>query len=162
MSGGISSVLVEHIHVHASKIGIELKTAIGRGGYVNDILVSDVYMRHVGQGIKAIGHCMSHPDDEFDRHALPVVSEITFKDIVGVNITTAGYFLGIEESPFTSICLSNVSFDSDASASWHCRDVLGSSVDVLPKPCSELVSSSSDLFRDCFVFSRSSSRVADL
>lgn len=166
MSGGISSVLVENIHVHDSKIGIELKTAVGRGGYVKGIFVSDVYMRDVGQGIRATGHCMSHPDDEFDPNALPFVSEITFRDIVGVNITMAGYFLGIEQLPFTSICLSNVSFalDSDTSASWRCRDVLGSSVDVSPKPCPELVSSSSSsgLSGDCFVFSRSSSQVVDI
>lgn len=164
MSGGISSILVEHIYVHDSRIGIELKTAIGRGGYVRDIFISDVYMENVRQGIKATGQCKSHPDDKFDPQALPVVSDITFRDIVGVNITTAGKFLGIDESPFTSICLSNVSFylNSDPSKSWRCINVLGSSIDVSPKPCPELLSSSSSSSPDCFIFSHPSSKVADL
>ncbi|KAI3460782.1 hypothetical protein Pfo_017445 [Paulownia fortunei] len=164
MSGGISNILVEHLHVHDSRIGIELKTAIGRGGYMRDIFLSDVYMENVRQGIKATGQCKSHPDDKFDPQALPVVRDITFTDIVGVNITTAGKFLGIDESPFTSICLSNVSFsiNSDPSASWLCANVLGSSIDVSPKPCPELLSSSSSSSSDCFIISHPSNQVADL
>ncbi|KAL2535268.1 Pectin lyase-like superfamily protein [Forsythia ovata] len=143
MSGGISSILVENLHVLDSPIGIELKTARGRGGYIKGINISDVFMENVQQGIKATGQWESHPDDKFDPSALPVVSEITFTDITGINITTAGYFSGIKESPFTSICLSNVSLSvtSDPSTSWVCSDVSGSSKNVSPKPCPELQSS---------------------
>ncbi|KAK4407946.1 putative polygalacturonase [Sesamum angolense] len=164
MSGGISNILVEHLHVYNSLVGIELKTAIGRGGYMQDIFVSDVYMENVRQGIEATGQWNSHPDDEFDPDALPVVSDITFRDIVGVNISTAGNFLGIDEMPFTSICLSNVSFsiNSDPSLSWLCANVLGSSINVSPEPCPQLLSSSSGASHDCFIFSRPSSRVSDL
>ncbi|KAL0370638.1 UNVERIFIED_CONTAM: putative polygalacturonase [Sesamum angustifolium] len=164
MSGGISHILVEHLHVYNSLVGIELKTAVGRGGYMKDIFVSDVYMENVRQGIEATGQWNSHPDDEFDPDALPVVSDITFTDIVGVNMSTAGNFLGIDEMPFTSICLSNVSFsiNSDPSVSWLCANVLGSSINVSPEPCPQLLSSSSGASRDCFIFSRPSSRVADL
>ncbi|KAG8370629.1 hypothetical protein BUALT_Bualt13G0003200 [Buddleja alternifolia] len=141
MSGGISGILVEHLQVHDSLIGIELKTAVGRGGYIKDIFLSDIHMENVRQGIKATSQCKSHPDDKFDPNALPVVSEITFKDVVGVNITKAGEFVGMDENPFTSICLSSVSFDvtSDPSLSWACENIIGSSVDVSPEPCPELV-----------------------
>lgn len=164
MSGGISSILVEHLQVHDSATGIELKTAKGRGGYIKDIFVSHVYMENVQNGIKATGQCTSHPDDGFDPHALPVVSNITFRDIVGVNITTAGIFSGIDESPFTSLCLSNVSFSvtSDPSSSWICTNVVGSSIDVSPEPCPELQNSSSTPSSDCFVFSHPNSQVAVL
>ncbi|KAL3849731.1 hypothetical protein ACJIZ3_011613 [Penstemon smallii] len=160
MSGGISDILIEHLHIHDSAIGIELKTARGRGGYIENILVSDVYMENIQQGIKATGQCTSHPDDNFDPYALPVVSDITFKDIAGVNITAAGNFSGIYESPFTSICLSNITFSvtSDPSTSWVCVNVIGSSLDVSPEPCPELQSSSSD----CFIFLNSHSQVAVL
>ncbi|KAG6422316.1 hypothetical protein SASPL_118884 [Salvia splendens] len=164
MSGGISSILVEHIHVHDSQVGIELKTAVGRGGYMTDISISDTVMDNVQQGIKATGHCNSHPDNKFDPQALPVVSDIRFKNILGSNITSAGKFFGIDRSPFTSICLSNVSFylNSDPTTSWKCLNVLGSSFDVSPMPCPELLSSASSSFLDCFVFPHPSSRVAYL
>lgn len=163
MSGGISSILVEHLHVHDSRIGIALKTAVGRGGYMNDISITDVLMENVQQGIKATGQCHSHPDNKFDPQALPVVSDIRFKNIVGLNISSAGKFLGIDRSPFTSICLSNVSFylNSDPSTSWKCLNVLGSSVDVSPKPCPELLSSSSSSFVDCIIFRDPRGKVAD-
>lgn len=164
MSGGISDVLAEHLHVYDSVSGIELKTAKGRGGYIRDIFLSDVYVENVQQGIKATGQFTSHPDDGYDPNALPTVTGITFRDIVGVNISTAGVFSGIDESPFTSICLSNVSFSMpyDPSTSWICANVEGSSVDVSPEPCPELQSSSSSPSSDCFVFSHPSSQVAVL
>lgn len=163
MSGGISTILVEHIHVHDSLIGVELKTAVGRGGYMSDISISDAHMENVQQGIKATGQCNTHPDNNFDPQALPVVSNIRFRNIVGSNITTAGKFLGIDRSPFTSICLSNVSFylNSDPSTSWKCLNVLGSSIDVSPEPCPELLSSSSSSFLDCFIFPHPSNRDVD-
>ncbi|CAI9105380.1 OLC1v1004290C2 [Oldenlandia corymbosa var. corymbosa] len=144
MSGGISDVLVEHLYVHDSLAGIELKTAKGRGGYLKDILISDVEMDSVQIGINVTGQCDSHPDDKYDPSALPVVGGIAFKDIVGTNVTIAGSFTGIPESPFAPFCLSNISFSvtSDPSTSWICSDISGSSVDVSPEPCSDLQKSS--------------------
>lgn len=162
MSGGISSVLVEHLHVHDSKIGIELKTAKGRGGYIKNILISDAYVESVQQGIKATGQCKSHPDDNYDPDALPAVGEITFKDIVGVNVTTVGNLTGIYESPFAPLCLSNVSFSvtsSDLSESWICSNVSGSSVDVFPEPCPELRGSSCNVLSLGFEFSDTNSKI---
>ncbi|XP_012833895.1 PREDICTED: probable polygalacturonase [Erythranthe guttata] len=165
MSGGISTILAENIYIHDSLTGIELKTAKGRGGYLRNILVSQVYMENVQQGINVTGQSTSHPDDKFDPQALPIVSDISFHDIIGLNITTAGIFSGIEESPFTSFCLSNVSFSvtSDPSNSWVCSDVVGSSVNVSPEPCPELQSSSSSDSSDCSVLSlHANNRVAVL
>ncbi|CAI9781090.1 unnamed protein product [Fraxinus pennsylvanica] len=162
MSGGISSILVENLHVLDSLIGIELKTARGRGGYIKGIYISDVFLENVQQGIKATGQWDTHPDDQYDPLALPVVSEITFTDITGINITTPGYFSGIKESPFTSICLSNVSFSvtSDPSTSWVCSDVSGSSKNVTPEPCPELQSSISNFSSQCSFLSYPNSQVA--
>lgn len=159
MSGGMSDVLAEHLHVYDSVNGIELKTAKGRGAYIKHIFLSDVYMENVQRGIKATGQFTNHPDDKYDPSALPVVAGISFSDIVGVNITTAGVFSGIDEAPVTSICLSNVSLAAsiDPSSPWMCAYVEGSSVNVLPEPCPELQASS-----DCFIFLNPSSQVAAL
>ncbi|XP_060174689.1 probable polygalacturonase isoform X1 [Lycium barbarum] len=152
MSGGISNVLVEHVNLHDSLFGIELKTARGRGGYIKDIIVMDVVMKNVQVGVEATGQCDSHPDEKFNSSALPVVSGITFKDIVGTNVSTAGKFIGLSESPFTSICLSNVTFSisSNPSTPWLCSDVSGSSRNVSPEPCPELESSFSSTTSTCF------------
>ncbi|XP_019163792.1 PREDICTED: probable polygalacturonase isoform X1 [Ipomoea nil] len=141
MSGGISNVLVENLLVHESLVGIELKTARGRGGYIQGVILSGVEMENVSVGIKATGYVDTHPDDNFDPNAYPVVSNITFKDIVGTNISTAGNFTGLPESPFTSICLSDIYFSISPDTStpqWVCYAVSGVSSNVSPEPCSEL------------------------
>ncbi|KAL3517406.1 hypothetical protein ACH5RR_019995 [Cinchona calisaya] len=163
MSGGISDILAEHLDLRDSFVGIELKTSTGRGGYIKDILISDVEMENVQIGLKATGQCDSHPDDKFDPYAFPVISGITFEDIVGTNITMAGSFTGINESPFTSLCLSNISFSvtSDPSTPWICSNVSGFSENVSPEPCPDLqnpFSSSST----CYSHLRSNSGVAIL
>ncbi|KAG9156969.1 hypothetical protein Leryth_009009 [Lithospermum erythrorhizon] len=141
MSGGISNVLVEDFQVLDSFIGVELKTSRGRGGYIKDIVISKASMENVQQAIKATGLIGTHPDDKYDLSALPSVSDITFKDIVGTGITTVGNFTGISESPFTCIRLSNILFSitfDDSYTSWLCSGVSGSSSNVSPQPCPEL------------------------
>uniref|UniRef100_A0A5B6YM97 Polygalacturonase n=1 Tax=Davidia involucrata TaxID=16924 RepID=A0A5B6YM97_DAVIN len=163
MSGGISNILVERLHLHDTFIGIGIKTSRGRGGYIEDILILHVEMENVHLALEATGLCESHPDDKFDPRALPVVNAITIKNMIGTNITTAGNFVGIYESPFTSICLSNISFtitSDPPSPSWVCSNVSGFSDAVFPEPCPDLRSSISNSSSDCFFLLYPNSRVA--
>lgn len=155
MSGGISSVQVEQVLIYNSSTGIELRTTKGRGGYIEEIMISDVEMQNVNTALCAIGCCGFHPDDKYDPYALPVVDQITLKNIMGTNITTAGNFTGIQESPFTSICLSNISLSirSPTSTSWSCSYVSGFSQHVFPEPCAALKNSNTSA--SCFTFSNS-------
>ncbi|XP_010931696.1 probable polygalacturonase isoform X2 [Elaeis guineensis] len=140
MSGGIYDIHVERLHVHDSFTGIKFKTIRGRGGFIENIVISDVNMENVHEAFRFTGHCGSHPDDHYDPDALPVIKRITLKNVVGTNISTAGVLSGIEDDPFTAICLSNInlSITSDASASWVCSNVSGFSESVFPQPCSDL------------------------
>ncbi|GAB4841093.1 hypothetical protein Ancab_021838 [Ancistrocladus abbreviatus] len=148
MSGGLSNVHVEDVHLQDSLSGIVLKTSRGRGGYIKDINISDVRMQNVYLAIKATGEFGSHPDDRFDPNALPIVKGISFQNMVGTNITVAGNFTGMFESPFTSISLSNISFlinCPDHCSPWVCSNVMGSSMNVSPEPCPDLQRWSSNL-----------------
>ncbi|KAL5701018.1 hypothetical protein ACHQM5_026400 [Ranunculus cassubicifolius] len=142
MSGGISNVHAQHLDIFNSLNGIELKTTKGRGGYIKDILISDVTMENITTAIIANGNFNSHPDDNFDPNAIPIVDHITLKDLVGKNIRKAGILTGIQESPFTSICLSNISLSltPESSNSWTCSNILGFSQSVFPEPCADLQS----------------------
>ncbi|KAK9161639.1 hypothetical protein Syun_007980 [Stephania yunnanensis] len=144
-----TDVQIKFVHLQASSgaglaFGSEMS---GRGGFIQDILISDLEVVNVQKALGIIGQCGSHPDENFDPNALPVIQRITFKNIVGSNITIAGAFTGIQESPFTSICLSNISLPvEDPSNSWVCSNISGHSQSVFPEPCSELTSSSSTCF----------------
>jgi len=152
MSGGISKVLIEHVNIFDSNSGIEFRTTKGRGGYIQEIALSHIEMENVYTAISAKGNSGSHPDDKFDPKALPLLDHITLKDITGKNITIAGSLSGIEESPFTNICLSNITLytNSVSSSKWECSNVSGFSDSVLPKPCQELGSPSNSSSSSCF------------
>lgn len=143
MSGGISNVCVEQVHLYNSFSGIEFRTTKGRGGYIQEIIISDVAMENIHTAFSATGQIGSHPDDHFDPNALPVLDHITLQNVIGTNITIAGSFTGIQESPFTSICLSNISLSTTPPASicWVCSNVFGFSQWVFPEPCPSLESS---------------------
>ncbi|GJN25780.1 hypothetical protein PR202_gb13652 [Eleusine coracana subsp. coracana] len=146
MSGGISDIHADHVHIHDSYKGISFKTSLGRGGYIKEVVISDVQMDDVHVGIEFKGNCSTHPDSHFDPFELPVIRHITLKNMVATNISVAGVFSGIDSDPFTSLCLSNLNFsmaDSATSSSWSCSNVSGYSDTVFPKPCSELRNPSS-------------------
>ncbi|XP_076958920.1 putative polygalacturonase isoform X2 [Bidens hawaiensis] len=143
MSGGISQILIESLKLHDSVIGISFLTSKGRGGYIESVFISNINFQNIGLAIQLNGECNSHPDDDYNPDALPVVKGIIFKNMVGTNITKAGNLYGIQESPFTSICLLNVTFALNTAISgsvspWACENVSGSSENVFPIPCLEL------------------------
>ncbi|CAN6911549.1 unnamed protein product [Brassica oleracea var. botrytis] len=145
MSGGISDVVVLDAYMHNSLSGIAFRTTKGRGGYIKEIDVSNIHMVNVGTAFLANGSFGTHPDSGFDENAYPLVSHIRLHDIVGENISIAGDFFGTEESPFTSVVLSNISLSMTNSGSpdddsWRCLYVEGSSESVVPEPCYELMS----------------------
>ncbi|XP_074581478.1 putative polygalacturonase [Curcuma longa] len=160
MSGGISLVYVEHLHIDDSLIGINFKTVPGRGGFIHNIVVSNVEMENVHEAFRFSGNCGRHPGNQYDPSALPIVQGITLKDMVGTNISTAGFFSGIDSDPFTGICLSNIalSITSDASLPWTCSNISGYSESVFPSPCSDLTSNSS---LSCFSFAAEFTGLAD-
>lgn len=164
MSGGLSNVLVEHIHVHNSNCGIGFRTIRGRGGYITEIVISDVEMENVHTAFAATGYWGSHPDDKFDPNALPFLNHITLQNVIGRNITIAGRFYGILESPFSNICLSNItlSINPVSSDSWNCSNVSGFSHFVLPKPCPDLLKPLNSSSSHCFSLLRTNGQTAIL
>lgn len=143
MSGGISDIQAEHLHIQDSKNGIIFKTTAGRGGYMKDIVISDVQMENIDVAFKFTGSCGGHPDKKYDPTALPVITRVTFKNVVGANVSTAGVLSGIENDPFSAICLSNITLSVSSDPSWACTNVSGFSDRVTPQPCTELQSDSS-------------------
>ncbi|XP_078167792.1 putative polygalacturonase isoform X2 [Carex rostrata] len=142
MSGGIYDVTIDQIWIRNSSKGISFKTAPGRGGFIDNIIISGVEMQKVYTAIEFTGRCEGHPEGEYDLSNLPVIDRITIKDIVASNVSQVGVFYGIEGDPFTRICLSNITVsvqpDPDVSSYWICSNVSGYSELVVPDPCTEL------------------------
>ncbi|KAI3422978.1 uncharacterized protein J3R85_011497 [Psidium guajava] len=142
-SGGVENVLAENINLYKVGVGVHVKTNAGRGGFIRNITFSNVYVETARKGIKISGDVGDHPDDNYDRNALPVVKGILIKDVWGTNVQQAGLIRGIKNSPFTSVCLSNINLrgkPGPREAPWLCSDVSGAAFKVSPSPCSELAS----------------------
>ncbi|EMS46495.1 hypothetical protein TRIUR3_34303 [Triticum urartu] len=72
------------------------------------------------------GDYKSHPDDGYNKTAVPVVENISYQDVVG--------------APFKGICMANVTTEmtKERKVSWNCADVEGVSAGVTPAPCAPL------------------------
>lgn len=139
MSGGVSEVQVEDIHVFDSKHGIRVKTSPGRGGYVRNIYISNVTLSNVDVAIRLQGSYGEHPDDKYDPNALPEVRRITIQNVFGENIGKAGMLQGIQGDNFSDICLSNINLINVTSSNpWTCSFVEGYSNLVSPDSCLQL------------------------
>ncbi|XP_022761092.1 probable polygalacturonase isoform X1 [Durio zibethinus] len=142
-SGGVENVLAENIVLYNTGTGFNMKTNIGRGGFIKNITVSEVFMENVRTGIKIAGDTGDHPDNNFNPNALPYVKGITLKNIWGVKVQRAGLIQGLKNAPFTDICLSKVNLHGitgPRSPPWKCSDVSGAAIEVSPWPCTELTS----------------------
>ncbi|KAG6530324.1 hypothetical protein ZIOFF_012551 [Zingiber officinale] len=139
-SGGVDNILAENINLYDTGFGIHIKTNVGRGGYIRNVTVMNVNMNKVRQGIRIAGDVGDHPDEYFNRYAVPTVDGVTIKNVWGLDIQQAGSIQGIRSSPFTRICLSNVKLWGAGARyeSWRCMDVTGAALGVQPGPCSEL------------------------
>ncbi|MBA0652078.1 hypothetical protein Goklo_019362 [Gossypium klotzschianum] len=142
-SGGVEHVFAENIVIYNSGIGVNIKTNIGRGGFIKNITVSQVFMENVRTGIKITGDTGDHPDNQFNPNALPYVKGVTLKNIWGVKVQKAGSIQGLKNAPFTNICLSKINLHGmtgPRSPPWKCSDVSGAAIEVSPSPCAQLSS----------------------
>lgn len=162
MSGGISNIQVEQVHLYDSLSGFELRTIRGRGGYMKEIIVSDADLHNINVAFVASGYRGAHADEKFDPDAIPLLEKITFENITGSNISLAGNFTGIDQSPFTSICLLDISFSMNPTSSkpWNCSFVSGFSESVFPEPCPDLQNSNTST--SCFSVLNSNGGIAVL
>ncbi|CAM8959369.1 unnamed protein product [Rhodiola kirilowii] len=167
ISGGISNIFVDSLSIENSLTGVAFTTLGSRGGYIKDILISDVELKNVYTAFSATGQAMIDSDEDglYQSDNTPLITRITLKNIVGSNIRIAGNFSGAYDIPFTSICLSNISLSITSEAQtdpWICSNVSGFSDNVSPEPCTDLQTPLLNSTASCFSLSHSTSLVAVL
>ncbi|XP_008795320.2 probable polygalacturonase [Phoenix dactylifera] len=144
MSGGISNVVVEDLHVWDSAAAVRVKTDMGRGGYVSNITITNVKMERVKIPIRFSRGSNDHPDEGWDRKALPRINGVYISNVFGLSIEKAPVLEGIKGAKFEGLCLRNVSLGGlGPEAKWRCEFVAGEAYDVSPVPCLQLRSNGS-------------------
>ncbi|EAZ05322.1 hypothetical protein EE612_041661 [Oryza sativa] len=138
MSGGISNVIIRDLHVWNSAQAVRIKTDVGRGGYITNITIENVRMEKVKVPIRFSRGADDHSDDKYDRSALPKISDVRIRDVVGVDLQRAPMLEAVHGAVYEGICFRNVSLTViKRQDRWHCESVYGEAHDVLPAPCEE-------------------------
>ncbi|CAD6246341.1 unnamed protein product [Miscanthus lutarioriparius] len=138
MSGGISNVLVRDLHVWNSAQAVRLKTDVGRGGYITNITIANVTMEKVKVPIRFSRGADDHSDDNYDRTALPRISNVLISDVVGVDLQRAPMLEAVPGAVYEGICFRNFSLRGIRRQDrWHCESVYGEAHEVFPAPCEE-------------------------
>ncbi|XP_024017755.1 probable polygalacturonase [Morus notabilis] len=147
MSGGISNVTIEDVHIWDSAAGVRIKSDKGRGGYIANISISNIKMERVKIPIRFSRGSNDHPDEGWDRNAVPKVKGIFISNVLSLNSTKAPELKGIEGASFEEICFKNFTvLGLGQSAAWHCELVSGYANGVFPPPCPELQKGGSSLW----------------
>ncbi|KVH99394.1 Glycoside hydrolase, family 28 [Cynara cardunculus var. scolymus] len=110
---GVYNVFSKHITLNHVGVGIHLKTNIGRGEIIRNITISNVYMVNVHKGIKIAGDVVDHPNENYNRNALPVIKHVRITNVWGKKVQKADLIIGLKNSPFTNICLSNINLRNE-------------------------------------------------
>ncbi|PON81984.1 Glycoside hydrolase [Trema orientale] len=144
MSGGVSNVTIEDMHIWDSAAGVRIKSDKGRGGYIANISISNIKMERVKIPIRFSRGSNDHPDKGWDPNAIPKVKGIYLSNVISLNSTKAPQLKGIEGALFEEICFKNFTIlGLLKSTAWQCEFVSGYANEVFPMPCPELQKSGS-------------------
>ncbi|XP_073010801.1 probable polygalacturonase [Typha latifolia] len=141
MSGGVSNVSVENLHVWESRRAIRIKTAAGRGAYIHNISYRNVTFSNVRVGIVIKTDYNEHPDNGFDPKAVPVLNNISFSGIHGHGVRVPVRIHGTDAIPIKGVSFQDMSVGITYKKKhiFQCSYVEGRVIgNVFPAPCENL------------------------
>ncbi|MEG1230462.1 MAG: glycosyl hydrolase family 28 protein, partial [Flavobacterium sp.] len=128
MSGGVKNLHVSNCTFMGTDVGLRFKSARGRGGVVENVFISDVYMTDIPSqaisfnlyyGGKSIAETLEEGGDKIINKAMPVTVETPqFKNISIKNITIKGaqqavFLQGLPEMNLENIEISNLTVTAE-------------------------------------------------
>lgn len=132
MSGGVRNISVTNCQFLGTDVGLRFKSNRGRGGVVENIYISDIYMFDIATdsflfdlyyGGKSASEALDDGDQTPTEKQIPVVSKETptfrniyVKNIVSRNARRAMYFNGLPEMNISNINVENAIITSQFGA----------------------------------------------
>ncbi|KAI3842596.1 hypothetical protein MKX03_027260 [Papaver bracteatum] len=141
MSGGVSNVRVENLHVWNSRRGVRIKTSLGRGGYVRNITYRNIMFDNLRVGIVIKTDYNEHPDERYNPKAVPVIEDISFTGIYGNGVRVPVRINGSLEIPVKNVVFRDMSVGITYKKKhiFQCAFVHGRVIgSVFPSPCENL------------------------
>lgn len=141
MSGGVSNVTIENIHIWNSRRAVRIKTAPGRGGYIRHISYRNLKFENVRVGIVIKTDYNEHPDEGFDPGAAPVLEDISYISVHGEGVRVPVRIHGSKEIPVRNVMFRDMSVGITYKKKhiFQCSDVQGRVIGtIFPAPCDNL------------------------
>lgn len=122
MSRGISNVLIENCIFAGTDIGVRFKSAMGRGGVVEDITIRNIQMNNIINEaiIFTMGYVLVNIEDEHENKEEKLDSEDIpeFKNIIMENINVSGCetaikINGLKEKPIHDLSFNNINIKAN-------------------------------------------------
>ena len=130
MSGGVKNLHVSDCTFIGTDIGLRFKTTRGRGGYIENIYVSNIDMINIPaqvigfnmfyEGNSPIPDADQDPNKEVRNENIipvteetPIIKNLFFKNINAINSDEAIYILGLNEMNIENIVIEDSNFDTN-------------------------------------------------
>jgi len=120
VSGDIKKVTITNCVFDGTKRGIRLKSARGRGGTVEEIRISNVVMKNIGdQAIVLDLFYDPSTEEEPVTERTPTFRNIHISNVTGSNVNVAGHVKGISEMPIDNLTFTNINMEAKKGFSVH-------------------------------------------
>ncbi|KAI3880678.1 hypothetical protein MKX03_008089 [Papaver bracteatum] len=141
MSGGVSNITVENVVVWSSRRAMRIKTAAGRGGYIQNITYRNITFDNVRVGFVVKTDYNEHPDAGYDPKAYPIINNINFINIHGQGVRVPVRLHGSPEIPLRNLTFRDFSVGISYKKKhiFQCSFVQGRVIGtIFPAPCENL------------------------
>lgn len=125
MSGGVRKVTISNCVFDGTDRGIRIKSTRGRGGYVEDVRVSNIVMSNIKEAF-VFNLKYSDMPQEPKSERTPEYRNISVSDVIVRNVQTPLNIVGLEEAPITGIVLKNIQMEGAKGKSIikDCKDIV--------------------------------------
>jgi polygalacturonase len=116
VSGGVQNIRVVRVHFKGTANGIRIKSNRDRGGDIGNFDFRDVTMEDVGTPVLITGYYPKIPDQDSAQpitRLTPRFHDIRITNLSATGAKTAGFIVGLPESPIKSITLANVHISAE-------------------------------------------------
>jgi polygalacturonase len=116
VSGGVQNVRVARVHFQGTANGVRVKSNRDRGGDIGNLDFRDLTMQDVATPVLITEYYPRIPDQDSALPATrltPHFHDIRIENLKATGAKTAGFIVGLPESPITSIALTNVDIGAE-------------------------------------------------
>jgi polygalacturonase len=116
VSGGVQNVHVVRVHFKGTANGVRVKSNRDRGGDIGPLDFRDVIMEDVATPVLITEYYPRIPERDSAQpvtRLTPHFHDISITNLSATGAKTAGFIVGLPESPITSITLSNVHISAE-------------------------------------------------